>query len=88
MNTAKPIDDIMNEMNDWAKAEGRYLGRAFWQIAPQPGSILDIPSTPEAEQRLAALRARRLGGRKEAAGQEPASLPQDAAEESVSPSQT
>ena len=88
MNTAKPIDDIMNEMNEWAKAESRYLGRAFWQIASEPCSILDVVSTPEAEQRLASLRARRLGRRKEAAGHKPASLPQDAAEESISRSQT
>ncbi len=60
----KSIDDIMNEMNDRAKAEGRYLGKAFWEIPRAQGSILDVPSTPEAEQRLAALRARRLERRK------------------------
>jgi hypothetical protein len=34
MITSKPIDDIMNEMNDSAKVAGRYLGKAFWQIVP------------------------------------------------------
>jgi hypothetical protein len=58
MSTEKSIDDIMNEMNDRAKAEGRYLGKAFWEIPRQEGSILDVPLTPEAEQRIAALRAR------------------------------
>ena len=56
----KSIDEIMNEMNDQAKAEGRYLGMTFWEIPRTQGSILDVPSTPEAEQRVAALRARRL----------------------------
>jgi hypothetical protein len=64
MNMEKSIDDIMNEMNDRAKAEGRYLGMAFWEIPRAQGSILDVPSTPEAEQRVAALRARRLERRK------------------------
>ena len=56
----KSIDEIMNEMNDQAKAEGRYLGMAFWEIPRAQGSILDVSSTPEAEKRLAALRAERL----------------------------
>ena len=60
----KSIDEIMNEMNDQAKAEGRYLGMAFWEIPRAQGSILDVSSTPEAEKRLAALRARRLERRK------------------------
>jgi hypothetical protein len=81
MNTSESIDQIMNEMNDRAKAEGRYLGKAFWEIPSQPGSILDVPSTPEAQQRLAALRARRAQRRKKDAEQpEPAALP-DAEEE-------
>ncbi len=76
MNTENSIDNIMNEMNDWAKAEGRYLGKAFWEIPSQPESILDVPLTPEAEQRLAALRARRLGRSKQTAAQaEPVASP-------------
>jgi hypothetical protein len=60
MNTPASIDMIMNEMNDWAKADGRYLGKAFWEVPPVTESILNAPSTPEAELRLAGLRARRL----------------------------
>jgi hypothetical protein len=79
MNTSKPIDEIMNEMNDRAKAEGRYLGKAFWEIPSQPESILDVPSTPEAQERLAALRARRLQRRKKATEQAvPGESPRDA----------
>jgi hypothetical protein len=81
MNTSNSLDNIVNEMNDWAKAQGRYLGKAFWEIPPQTDSILDVPLTPEAQQRLAALRARRLQRRKKAAGQaEPVSPPQDSQE--------
>ena len=60
MNTPTSNAEIMKRMNDRAKAEGRYLGMAFWEIPREEGSILDLPSTPEAEQRLGALRARRL----------------------------
>jgi hypothetical protein len=60
MSTPKSIDEIMNEMNDRAKAEGRYLDKAFWEIPSGAESIQDAPSTSEAEQRLAALRAKRL----------------------------
>jgi hypothetical protein len=42
-------DEIMNRMNDLAKAEGRYLGKVFWEIPPgsetmakQTGSITVI----------------------------------------------
>ena len=64
MNTPMSDDEIMNQMNDRAKAEGRYLGKAFWEIPPEVESILEAPSTPEAEQRLATLRARRRERRK------------------------
>ena len=63
-STAMTNTEIMKRMNDRAKAEGRYLGMAFWEISRAEGSILDVPSTPEAEQRVAALRARRLERRK------------------------
>jgi len=82
MNTANSIDEIMNEMNDWAKAEGRYLGKAFWEIpSSQPESLLDVPLTPEAELRIAALRARRLKRRKEAAEESEAVAPLEDADE-------
>ncbi len=82
MNPSNSIDNIVKEMNDWAKAEGRYLGKAFWEIPAQAGSILDVPLTPEAQQRLDALRARRLQRRKMAAGQAESVLPpQDAQED-------
>jgi hypothetical protein len=60
MTTPRSIDDIMKEMNDLAKAQGRHLGKPFWEIPPQPGSILDAPDTPESQRRVARLRARRL----------------------------
>ncbi len=59
-NFPNTSDTIMNETNDWAKAEGRYLGKAFWEIPAQVDSILEVPLTPEAEERIAALRAQRL----------------------------
>jgi hypothetical protein len=60
MNTQRPIDDIIQEMNELAKSQGRYLGKPFWEIPPQPGSLLDAPETPESKERIARLRARRL----------------------------
>jgi hypothetical protein len=82
MNTSNSTDKVMNEMNDWAKAEGRYLGKAFWEIPSQMDSILDVPLTPEAEQRIAALRARRLERSKKVAEQsEAVAAPEDANEE-------
>jgi hypothetical protein len=49
--TLRSIDDIMRDMNDLAKAQGRYLGKAFWEIPPQPGAILDVPETAESRER-------------------------------------
>ncbi len=73
MSTLRSIDEIMNEMNDQAKAQGRYLGKAFWEITRQPGSILDVPVTTESRERIARLRARRLERRNGSADQtEPA----------------
>jgi hypothetical protein len=59
MSTPNSIDEIMKRMNDRAKAEGRYLGQAFWEVPAQGGSILDVPLSAEATERVAALRARR-----------------------------
>src|SRR5580692_8608246 len=50
----------MRDMNAWAMAEGIALDRDPWSIPPAEGSILDVPLTPEAEARIARLRARRL----------------------------
>jgi hypothetical protein len=84
MTTSKDIDRIMNEMNDRAKTEGRYLTEAFWEIPSQSDSILKVPVTPEAEQRLAALRVRRLERKKKIAQQPvPAEPVQDAAQEPI-----
>jgi hypothetical protein len=55
MNTPKTSDDVLQEMNDLAKAQGRYLDKAFWEIPRQPGSIADVPLTPEAEERIRRL---------------------------------
>ena len=60
MNTPRTIDDVMRDMNAWAMAEGIALDRDPWSIPPAEGSILDVPLTPEAEARIARLRARRL----------------------------
>jgi hypothetical protein len=68
MSTPRSLDEILKQMNDRAKAEGRYLAKAFWEVPAQAGSIVDVPSTPEAEQRLIALRARRLQRRKQGTG--------------------
>jgi hypothetical protein len=68
MKTPRSIDDIMNEMNDLAKAQGRYLGKAFWEVPPQPGSLLDVPETPECSERISRLRAKRLARMQAAAG--------------------
>jgi hypothetical protein len=83
MSTSSSTDKIMNEMNDWAKAEGRYLGKAFWEIPSQSESILDVPSTPEADRRLAALRARRLERRKRAVAQSEPVAPRQEAEADI-----
>src|SRR6185369_10383693 len=69
MSNPRSIDDIMNEMNDQAKAEGRYLGKTLSEIPREPGSILDVPETPESQERIARLQARRLERRKAAAEQ-------------------
>jgi hypothetical protein len=58
MNTPKSSDDVMRELNELAQAQGRYLGLAFWEIPREPGSIVDVPVTPEAEERIRRLDAR------------------------------
>lgn len=58
MNTPKSSDEVLQEMNDLAKNQGRYLDKAFWEIPRQPGSLLDVPLTPEAEERIRRLDAK------------------------------
>ena len=57
MNTPKTSDDVMREMNDLAKKLGRYPTKHSWEIEPHPGSILDVPLTPEEEARIRRLDA-------------------------------
>lgn len=68
MNTPRTIDDVMRDMNAWAIAEGIALDRDPWSISPVQGSIFDVPPTPEAEARIARLRARRLARAEAAEG--------------------
>ena len=58
MTTPKSSDDVLRELNDLAKAQGRFLGKAFWEIPRQSGSIVDVPLTTEAEERIRRLDAR------------------------------
>jgi hypothetical protein len=58
MSTPKSSDDVMRDLNELARAQGRHLGQAFWEIPRQPGSIVDVPLTPEAEERIRRLDAR------------------------------
>jgi len=52
MTTERSIDELMADFNSKAKAEGRYDGRAFWEVPPRPGSLLDVPETPESRERI------------------------------------
>ena len=58
MTNERSLDELVDEFNAQAKAEGRYDGRAFWEVPPTPGSILDVPETPESQARIASLRKR------------------------------
>jgi len=58
MTKERSIDELVDEFNAQAKAEGSYDGRAFWEVPPTPGSILDVPETPESQARIACLRMR------------------------------
>ncbi len=57
MTKERSIDEIMHAFNDRVRAEGRYDDRAFWEIPRSSGSILDVPVTPEAEERIRHLDA-------------------------------
>ncbi len=58
MTDERSLDELLDEFNAQAKAEGNYDGRAFWEVPPRPGSILDVPETPESHARIASLRER------------------------------
>lgn len=60
MNANKSINEMVEEWNAQAKAEGRYDGRAFWEIERKPGSVFDVPKTEKSERDLVWIRARRL----------------------------
>jgi hypothetical protein len=49
------VQEIVEEWNTRAKAEGRYLDKDPWSIPPAAGSLLDIPETPESRERIAWL---------------------------------
>jgi len=53
MNTEKSVRQIVAEWNARAKAEGRLLEQDPWSLPPlYNGSVLDVPFTPEAEERI------------------------------------
>ena len=52
MNTEKSVQEIVDEWNTKAKAEGRYLDQDPWSIRPATGSLLDVPETPESRERI------------------------------------
>jgi hypothetical protein len=58
MTNERSIDELVDQFNAQAKAEGRFDGRAFWEVPATPGSILDVPETPESQARIASLRKR------------------------------
>jgi hypothetical protein len=58
MTTERSIDELVNEFNAKAKAEGSYDDRAFWEVPATPESILNVPETPESLARIASLRKR------------------------------
>jgi hypothetical protein len=52
MTTKRSLDDLMADFNSKAKADGRYDGRVFWEVPSRPGSLLDVPETPESRERI------------------------------------
>jgi hypothetical protein len=52
MTTERSTDELMADFNDKAKAQGSYDGRAFWEVPPRSGSLLDVPETPESRERI------------------------------------
>jgi hypothetical protein len=52
MNPSKTSDEVMRELNDRAKAQGRYLSTSFSEIPRSSGSLLDRPDTAESDERI------------------------------------
>lgn len=52
MNPLKHSDEAMRELNDRAKAEGRYLVTSFSEIPRISRSLLDRPDTAESDERI------------------------------------
>jgi hypothetical protein len=52
MNHPKTSDEVMRELNDRAKVQGRYLAASFSEIPRSPGSLLDRPDTAESNERI------------------------------------
>jgi len=59
MTEHEHLQDLADEFNARARAEGRYLDKDFWEIPSRPGSILDIPETDKSREDLAWFRERR-----------------------------
>jgi len=58
MNTEKSVREIVEEWNAKAKAKGVLLEQDPWSVPVlYHGSILDVPVTPEAEERIRRLDA-------------------------------
>lgn len=56
MSTEKSVRQVAEEWNAKAKAEGRLLEHDPWSLPSlYEGSILDVPVTPEAEERIRRL---------------------------------
>ena len=66
MNNERSIDELVDAFNAKAKAEGRYDGRAFWEVPCQSGSLLDVPETAQSRERVASL-LKRIAELKQAA---------------------
>lgn len=52
MNPVKTSDEVMRELNDRAKAQGRFLATSFSEIPRTSGSLLDRPDTAESDERI------------------------------------
>lgn len=59
MPSPRTNEEVMHEMNDRAKAEGRYLGVNPWDIPRESGSVFDVPKTEKSKADLAWFRAER-----------------------------
>lgn len=46
------MQEMMDEINAWAKAKGMFDGRAPWEVPTQAGSVLISSETPEAKDRI------------------------------------